>query len=364
MIVACYVTAVRPSASPIPADNPRAMPLDHAYCDAFRGKTILVTGGTGSIGREIVSQLLACDPAAIRILSRNENNQFAMWNALQHHPNVRFLLGDIRDRERLMRAVEGVQIVFHAAALKHVPLCEYNPFEAVKTNVLGTQHLIEAALDHDVERLIAINTDKSVSPINTMGATKLLAEKLVSAATLYKGPHPTICANVRFGNVIGSNGSVLPMFVEQARRGGPLTVTDAGMVRFFMTIPQAVSLVLDAAVAATGGETFILRMPVMRVLDLARAVADLLAPGMDLPIVTTGVRPGEKLHEELMTSEEALLAEELDSMYVVRAWGTPPQERSIVPLSTRHLTPMSVREIREYLLRHRLVEPVRTAVAA
>jgi len=337
------------------------MPLDHAYCDTFRGKTILVTGGTGSIGREIVTQLLACEPAAIRILSRNENNQFAMWNSLQHYPNVRFLLGDIRDKERLVRAVEGVHVVFHAAALKHVPLCEYNPFEAVKTNVLGTQHLIEAALDSDVERLIAINTDKSVSPINTMGATKLLAEKLVSAATLYKGPHPTICANVRFGNVIGSNGSVLPLFIEQAKRGGPLTVTDASMVRFFMTIPQAVSLVLDAAVAAKGGETFILKMPVMRVMDLAQAVIDLLAPGMDLPIICTGARPGEKLHEELMTPEEAIHAEEREAMYVVRPWGGSPTETPAVPLSTRHIPAMTIPEIRDYLLRHRLIEPVRIA---
>lgn len=340
------------------------MPHAQSYCDTFRGKTILVTGGTGSIGREIVQQVLACEPAAVRILSRNENNQFAMWQQLQHHPNVRFLLGDIRDKERLVRAVEGVQVVFHAAALKHVPLCEYNPFEAVKTNVLGTQHLIEAALDHDVERLIAINTDKSVSPINTMGATKLLAEKLVAAATLYKGPHPTICANVRFGNVIGSNGSVLPLFVEQTRRGGPLTVTDAGMVRFFMTIPQAVSLVLDAAVQARGGETFILKMPVMRVMDLARAVLDLLAPGMDIPIVTTGIRPGEKLHEELMTPEEALIAEDAEQMYIVRPWGAPGSTGTPVPLSTQQLPPMTIPEIREYLVRHRLLEPVRTARVA
>ncbi|MEO7992923.1 MAG: UDP-N-acetylglucosamine 4,6-dehydratase family protein [bacterium] len=337
--------------------------MNERFLSAFRGKRILVTGGTGSIGGEIVAQLLRYEPGVVRILSRNENNQFQAWNRLRHHGNVRFLLGDIRDKERLARAVEGVDLVFHAAALKHVPLCEYNPFEAVRTNVLGTQNLIEVSLDHDVERLVAINTDKSVSPINTMGATKLLAEKLIGAASLYKGPHPTICANVRFGNVIGSNGSVLPLFVEQVRRGGPLTVTDPEMVRFFMTIPQAVTLVLEAALRATGGETFILKMPVMRVIDLAHVVAELLAPGVEIPILTTGIRPGEKLHEELMTEEEALIAEEFEDMFMVRPWGTPPDVGVSAPLSTRHATLMTRDEIKDYLIRHRLIEPVRSNVA-
>lgn len=336
---------------------------DTPHAEAFRDRAILVTGGTGSIGREIVHQLLACSPAVIRILSRNENNQFQMWNELRHHPNVRFLLGDIRDKERLVRAVEGVDLVFHAAALKHVPLCEYNPFEAVKTNVLGTQHLIEVCLDQQVERLIAINTDKSVSPINTMGATKLLAEKLVAAAHLWRGPHRTICASVRFGNVIGSNGSVLPLFIEQARRGGPLTVTDPAMVRFFMTIPQAVQLVLQAALEAEGGETFILRMPVMRVADLAQAVAELLAPGVKVPVRTTGIRPGEKLHEELLTAEEAALAEERAAMYVLRPWDTPSRPAT-GPVSTRELPSLTIPEIKDYLLEHHLIEPVRPARVA
>lgn len=333
--------------------------MDLRFCDAFAGKRILVTGGTGSIGREIVEQLLRCDPAVVRILSRNENNQFAAWQNLRHHANVRFLLGDIRDKERLARAVEDIDLVFHAAALKHVPLCEYNPFEAVKTNVLGTQNLIEVCLDGGVGRLIAINTDKSVSPINTMGATKLLSEKLVSAANLYKGSRPSVFANVRFGNVIGSNGSVLPLFIEQARRGGPLTVTDPAMVRFFMTIPQAVTLVLEAATRAEGGETFILKMPVMRVIDLARAVADLLAPGLELPVLTTGIRPGEKLHEELMTAEEAGIAEELESMFVIRPWEGLVQPAQVAPHSTRTAKLMNIEEIKGYLLQHRLVEPAR-----
>ncbi|MCK4719883.1 SDR family NAD(P)-dependent oxidoreductase, partial [bacterium] len=190
---------------------------------AYSGKRILVTGGTGSIGSEIVEQLLEYHPSVVRIFSRNENNQYEAQRKWVKNKNLRFLLGDIRDKERLSRACEDIDIIFHVAALKHVPACEYNPFEAVLTNVIGTQNLVDVALDHEVDKVIAINTDKSVSPINTMGATKLLSEKLIIAANLYKGSHRTRFASVRFGNVIGSAGSVLPLFIQQIKNGGPVT---------------------------------------------------------------------------------------------------------------------------------------------
>lgn len=288
----------------------------------LKGKKVLVTGGTGSIGSEIVRQALAQDPAVVRVYSRDEGKQFDLQQELRAHDNVRYLIGDIRDRERLRRALEDIDVIFHAAALKHVPACEFNPFEAVKTNVLGVQNLIEAALDEEVEKVIAISTDKVANPTNTMGATKLLSERLIAAANYYKGSRRTVFSCVRFGNVVGSRGSVIPLFHEQIRRGGPVTVTDPEMTRFMMTIPQAVQLVLRAAEMAQGGETFILKMPVVRLGDLVAAMLDELAPRYGfppraVPVEIIGLRPGEKKDEELMTEEEAGRALELPDMFVI-----------------------------------------------
>jgi FlaA1/EpsC-like NDP-sugar epimerase len=288
----------------------------------FAGKKILVTGGTGSIGSEVVRQLLRYEPDVVRIFSRDETKQFFLHEDLQQYGNVRFLIGDVRDKERLSTAMEDIDIVFHTAALKHVPSCEYNPFEAVETNIRGTQNVIRAAVQKDVERVVAISTDKAVNPINVMGATKLLVERLISSAQFSVGLHPTKFACVRFGNVIGSRGSVLDLFRQQIKQGGPVTITDPKMTRFFMLIPQAVELVFQAMSLMQGGDMFILKMPVAQLSDLVRIAIEEIAPQFgyqpsDIEIKEIGDRPGEKRHEELMTSEEALRAQETDSMFIV-----------------------------------------------
>ncbi|MDD1662034.1 MAG: polysaccharide biosynthesis protein [Methanomicrobiales archaeon] len=287
----------------------------------YTGKKILVTGGVGSIGRELVRKILAADPATVRILDNNETGLFDLAQELGS-PRIRTLIGDIRDRERLIMAFEGIDIVFHAAALKHVPLCEYNPFDAVKTNVLGTQNVLDAALTAGVGKVINISTDKAVSPANVMGATKLLAERLATSANYYRGTKKTIFSTVRFGNVLNSRGSVIPLFAMQIERGGPVTVTDPGMTRFFMDIPSAVGLILSAERIARGKEIFILKMPALRILDLAEVMIEVLAPRYgrrpeDIPIEFIGRRGGEKLYEELMTEEEAGNAYESGEMFAI-----------------------------------------------
>ena len=290
----------------------------------FKDKKILVTGGTGSIGSEIVRRVLQYNPEVVRILSRDESKQFEMEQEIGNLENVRFLIGDVRDKDRLNRAFEDIDIVFHAAAMKHVPACEYNPFEAVKTNVVGTQNVIDAAFDNNVEKVIAISTDKAASPINTMGATKLLAEKLIIDANFYKGHRKTVFSCVRFGNVMGSRGSVIPLFEKQIENGGPVTVTDPGMTRFMMTIPQAIDLVFKATKKAQGGEILIFKMPVVKLGDLANVMIDHLAPRYgykpeEIKIDTIGIRNGEKMYEHLMNEEEARYAYETKDMFVVLA---------------------------------------------
>jgi UDP-N-acetylglucosamine 4,6-dehydratase len=289
----------------------------------FQGKSILVTGGTGSIGSEIVRRLLPLKPRVVRVLSNDENSLFALQQELKDRADVRFLVGDIRDKERVRKAVEGIDYVFHAAALKHVPLCEYNPFEAVKTNALGTQNLIEVALEEEVAKFITVSTDKAVNPVNVMGATKLLAERLTISANYYKGARATVFACVRFGNVLDSRGSVVSVFQEQIKNGGPVTLTDPDMTRFVMTLPGATALVLKAADMARGGEIFIFKMAVLRIGDLAEAMVEQLAPkyGHDpkkIKIEITGRRAGERSREALLTEEEAENAYEEEGMLVVR----------------------------------------------
>ena len=255
-----------------------------------------------------------------------------------------------------MRACDYIDIIFHAAALKHVPFCEYNPFEAVKTNVIGTQNLIDVAMEQDVERVIAINTDKSVSPINTMGATKLLSEKLITAANKYKGRRRTIFATVRFGNVVGSSGSVLPLFVEQIKKGGPVTITDPAMARFVMTIPEAVKLVRNAATKAQGGEIFILKMPALKVVDLANALREELMDGKsgDVELKYVGRRPGEKIEEELLTAEERPYTREEDDMFIFDPFGDIiDSERKA--FATDNIKLMSKDEIKTYLRENDLI---------
>jgi len=288
----------------------------------FKDKNILVTGGTGSIGSEIVRKVLQYEPKVVRVFSNDENAQFNLQQELQSCQNVSFLIGDVRDRERLRMAAEAVDFIFHAAALKHVPFCEYNPFEAVKTNVLGTQNVIEVAMEIDAEKLISISTDKAVNPVNVMGATKLLAERLITSANYYKGWKKTTFSCVRFGNVLDSRGSVVPLFREQIKKGGPLTITNPDMTRFVMSVAKAAELVLKATEIAQGGEIFIFKMRALRIGDQAEVMVKELAPqyGYDpakIQIEITGKRLGEKFDEELMTEEEAEDAYEGEDMFVV-----------------------------------------------
>lgn len=290
----------------------------------FKDKTILVTGGTGSIGSEIVRQLLVCEPKAVRIYSRDEHKQFLMSQRFGEIDEIRYFLGDVRDQPRLLRAMEGVDYVFHCAAYKHVPLCEYNSFEAVKTNVIGTQNVIEAAHQQNVKRVLFVSTDKAASPSNVMGATKLLAERLVTSAMLSRGKHPITFGTVRFGNVLGSRGSMIPLFCNQIQQGGPVTVTDPKMTRFIMSIPEAVSLTFTAMENMEGGELFILKMPVANLQDLVDVLIEEAAPmcGKDPDAITCkniGIRAGEKMNELLMTEEEAQYAKETEKMFVVRS---------------------------------------------
>ncbi|HVP29105.1 MAG TPA: UDP-N-acetylglucosamine 4,6-dehydratase (inverting) [Myxococcota bacterium] len=272
---------------------------------------ILLTGGTGSFGRAFVSRLLRSGAEhTIRVYSRDELKQYEMARAFGSDPRLRFFLGDVRERDRLARAMHGVDVVVHAAALKHVPACEYNPAEAVKTNVLGAQNVIDAAIDAGVARTIALSTDKAVSPANLYGATKLCAEKLFVHGNVYAGSRGLRFSCVRYGNVMGSRGSVIPLFLEQARTG-VLTLTDVRMTRFWMSLGQAVEFVLQSLSDMRGGEIFVPRIPSMRLVDLARAVAPRAM------VKEIGVRPGEKIHEVLLTAEESSGAREFPTHFVI-----------------------------------------------
>jgi len=289
---------------------------------SFQGKRILVVGGTGSIGSALVRALLNSRPSVVRVLSNDENGLFEMQREIGERSDLRFLLGDVRDRSRLRLAMRDVDIVFHAAALKHVPISEYNPFEVVRTNVIGTQNLLEAAIWGGVDKFILISTDKAVNPINTLGASKLLCEKLVLDAASYRGPKLTAFSCVRFGNVLASRGSVTNVFTSQILKGGPVTVTDKAMTRFVMLLDDAVGLLLKAAEIARGGEIFVLKMAGARILDLAHAMIDELAPRYgydprDMRIEEIGARAGEKLHEDLMTEDEARRSFESGDLYII-----------------------------------------------
>lgn len=288
----------------------------------YQGKKILVTGGTGTIGEHLVKRLLTENPKVIRIFSRDEYKQYNMQiNLSEDKDKLRFLIGDVRDYQRLTRAMEDIDYVFHLAAMKHVPFCEYNPFEAVQTNVIGTQNVIQAAIQNGVKKVLFTSTDKAISPTNTYGATKLTAERLISAAEYQKGPKSTIFSAVRFGNVMGSRGSVIPFFVKQILEQKYVTVTDINMVRYMMTPEQAIALMLKANEMAGGGEVFVLKMPVVKLSDLIDVVIEVTKNkygiSTEIDIKEIGLRPGEKMFEELMTIDEHRLALETPEMYII-----------------------------------------------
>lgn len=295
----------------------------------LRGKTILLTGGTGSFGMAFTVRVLRQFPDVIvRVYSRDELKQSQMRERLGTD-RVRYMIGDVRDRARMSRAAEGADVIVHAAAMKQVEACEYNPFEAVRTNVLGSQHVVDAAIDCGVETVVALSTDKAVNPVNLYGATKLCAEKIVLQGNAYAARSRTRLSAVRYGNVMGSRGSVVPLFQRQALEGR-LTVTDERMTRFWITLDQAVDLVFYAIDHMVGGEVFIPKIPSMRILDLVEAVA----PGIPRDVV--GIRPGEKLHELLLTADESRHAVDAGDVYIVLpenpSWEHQPRWDSAKPL--------------------------------
>jgi len=290
-------------------------------------KNVLVTGGAGSVGQILVRRLLEQDPHVIRILDQSEPG-LARFKSAIDNDRCRFLVGDVRDKDRLARAVDGIDIIVHTAAMKHVDISEYNPFEAVKTNVLGLQNLIDVSIDANVGRLIFTSSDKAAHPANTMGTTKLLGEKLITAANKYSGDHDIKLASVRFGNVINSSQSVIPVFREQIKTGGPVTLTDPKMTRFFLTYDDVADLVTGALEYTEGGEIFIKKMDAIRIEDLAEAMIDVFAPRYgddpsEIEIVETGARVGETFDEKILTQREVSRTVENDSLY-----GVPPEQAS------------------------------------
>jgi UDP-N-acetylglucosamine 4,6-dehydratase (inverting) len=277
----------------------------------FEGKTILITGGTGSFGRTFLATLLREDnPRSVRIYSRGEMLQYEMEKMFPDE-RIRFFIGDVRDKERLSRAMNGVDIVVHAAALKQVPACEYNPIEAVKTNIYGSINIINTAIDNNVDRVIALSTDKAVHPVNLYGSTKMVAEKLFVQGNSYASCNRhTKFSCVRYGNVVGSRGSVVPLFLEQ-KKTGRLTITDERMTRFWLTLEEGVQFVRNCLPIMTGGEIFVPKLPSMKVSDLARA----MAPEAKIDII--GIRPGEKIHEILLTEDETRHTKEYDTYFVI-----------------------------------------------
>jgi FlaA1/EpsC-like NDP-sugar epimerase len=287
----------------------------------YKSKKILVIGAAGTVGREIVRQLNTFQPAELRLMDNNESEMFFLMEEYRDK-DVFCFLGDIRDGDKLEKLSKDIDIIIHSAAFKHVILSEYNPFDVVQTNIIGVENLIRAAATCKVKQLLFTSSDKAVNPTNVMGTSKLMGERLITAANAVKQNSNTIFSSTRFGNVLGSRGSVVPLFIKQIRYGGPVTITDKRMTRFVMTIAEAARLVLKSVPISRGGEVFVTKMPVVKITDLAEVMIQLLAPKYgfkpsDVKTQEIGAKPGEKLYEELMSSEEVHRSLELNDMYVV-----------------------------------------------
>lgn len=345
------------------------------FQDFFKDKVILVCGGTGSIGSEIVAQILQYEPKTIRILTNSENE---LWDSRLRFKDslskLRFLLGDIRNYERVNRAIEGVDYVFNAAAIKHVPISEYNPMEAVRVNIMGLENIIQNALNLNVKKFIQISTDKAINPTTVMGATKMLGERLVISRELAKGTQKTILSCVRFGNVLGSRGSIIPLIKKQIREGDVVTLTDGNMKRFFLSINQAVKLVLKAMIASKGGEIFVLKMPTIKIKDLIEVIIEEYTPkiGKDptsINIKLIGSRIREKVDEVLISPYEFTMCNEIEDMYCI--YPDPkldldlssrfqPNSSKVIPdedfhYSTQNSPILSKEELRKFLLEQKLI---------
>jgi FlaA1/EpsC-like NDP-sugar epimerase len=283
----------------------------------FKGRSVLITGACGTVGTELTRQVLEAGAERIVCVDNNETELFFLQEKYKAGGAVRCYLADIRDREALTQRMQGVEIVLHAAALKHVGLCEDSPAQAIRTNIEGTQNVIDAALANRVERVIFTSSDKAVNPTNVMGTSKLMGERLMTAASLNNRNCETVFASTRFGNVLGSRGSVVPLFKRQIEAGGPVTLTDRSMTRFIMTLEEAVELVLRSAFMATGGEVFVTKMPVARIEDIATHMAQALSGDNPVKITEIGAKPGEKMYEELMNDEEVRRTWETGDFFVV-----------------------------------------------
>ena len=280
----------------------------------FNGKKILITGGTGSLGTALIKKLLKTDIETIRVFSRDEWKQVKMESEISDK-RLRFLIGDVRDKERLSRALENIDIVIHAAALKQMPVAEYNPFEAVKTNIMGTQNLIESCLDNNVKTVLAIGTDKAVAPVNTYGATKFLMERLFISANFYKGNHDVKFLCVRYGNVLGSRGSIVPVFTNQIKNNEKITITDPNMTRFNITMNEALNLIFRALENGKGGEVFVPKLRAYKVGDMKDAILEALNATTEVEQIS--IRPGEKIHESLISFDELRNTFETKDDYII-----------------------------------------------
>lgn len=339
----------------------------------WEDKRIFITGICGTIGSELLRQLLPYNPAEIIGIDNNETELFFLEQKHQHRKNIHLYLGDVRDRDKLTSVMRSVDIVLHAAALKHVILCEKSPNDAVQTNILGVQNVIYAAVANDVERVLFTSSDKAVNPTNVMGTSKLMGERLMTAANAIRQSNGPIFASTRFGNVMGSRGSVIPVFKRQIESGGPLTLTDPGMTRFIMTLQEAVRLVVDSTFIAKGGEVFVTKMPIIRIADLAVVMIDIMAEegGFqpdEIQIKEIGAKPGEKLYEELMSQEETRRTIDLpDYFTVLPAFQAVYQDIDYTypgsstigvpqPYNSANEMSMTRAELRIFLIKNQLIE--------
>jgi FlaA1/EpsC-like NDP-sugar epimerase len=342
--------------------------------DFYHDKIVLITGAAGTVGQEIVRQLVRFSPGEIRLLDNNESALFILGNEYRQTGLVVPYLGDVRDEQRLVNVTRGVDLIIHTAAFKHVSLSEYSPFEAVQTNINGVKNVVQAALNNQVSRVIFTSSDKAVNPTNVMGTSKLMGERIITAANIVNVKGNQIFSSVRFGNVLGSRGSVVPIFAKQILCGEAVTVTDARMTRFVMTVQEAAKMVLEANMMACGGEVLVTKMRVMRIIDLAQAMIELLAPktGVDperIPIKYIGAMPGEKLYEELMSLEEVSRTKELPTMFAIlpafrgfyqkvdyRYKDVLPEVENRRPYNSSLEIPLTVEEIQAYLEHSRVLD--------
>lgn len=342
--------------------------------DFYKGKKILILGSAGTVGREIVRQVVKFGPTELRLMDNNESEMFFLMEEYRNK-NVFCFLGDVRDRDKLEKLSKDIDIVIHSAAFKHVILSEYNPFDVVQTNIIGVENAVRAANACKVKQLLFTSSDKAVNPTNVMGTSKLMGERLVTAANAVKQGSMTIFSSTRFGNVLGSRGSVVPLFMKQIRNGGPVTITDTRMTRFVMTIEEAARLVLKSVPISKGGEVFVTKMPVIRIVDLAEVMIKLLARKYghkisDIKIINIGAKPGEKFYEELMSDEEVHRSLELKDMFVVTPafksiyhaikYKYPNTVSSKIQKSyvSENEVPMSKEELKQYLIKNNVFEDV------